>query len=68
MNRSLTRKLILPGIVFACGMAGTAHAITLSSGPDLRGDGSKPSRVFGYQYGQRSDFLWQRPECDLQHI
>src|SRR5215469_1279741 len=27
------RKLILPGILFACGMAGTVHAETLSSGP-----------------------------------
>src|SRR5215469_18521979 len=27
------RKLILPGILFACGMTGTVHADTLSSGP-----------------------------------
>jgi hypothetical protein len=33
MNRSLMRKLVLRRIVFACAMAGTAHAITLSSGP-----------------------------------
>ena len=32
-SKTLMRKLILPGIVFAYGMAGTVQAATLSSGP-----------------------------------
>ena len=38
-SKTSMRKLILSGIVFACGMAGTVHAANLGSGPVYGGPG-----------------------------